>query len=247
MKKRQRIKTKVGLALLLVAALALAIVPIRAWAQDTDTDGDGFTDDQESTDIRLMDGTLISTDPNTPDLFVILVPASPSNLPANPLEFVSKPPAEGGLGVTTHEITAAQAGPDRTVSLDSPQKAVRITEDLHPEGIILGYASQGTPNDMDDAIIFTEHIKSYVESVYDPAAVPAGLIDTYIRHTIAHEIGHMTRLSVDYNRRFNGYHYKAGSEVIMEQAVKYTDKKGVITFYISTEYAEPSIQGVVLK
>ena len=269
MKKRQRIKAKVGLGLLLVAALALAIVPSQARAQDSDLDG--FTDQEEINGITLFDQTPFPgfdpgmprdecLDPATPDLFVILVRAtdlgeSYTNIPEetdpgyfDPLEFVHKPQADGGLGIVTHEIPYDPANPDRYVSQDSLQKAVRITESLHPEGNILGYANQGTPNDLDDAIIYTEHIKSHVNSVYgNPAAVPAGLIYTYIKHTIAHEIGHMTSLAVDYNRRFGGYHYKSGSEVIMEQAVKYTDKKGIITFYISTEYAVPSQEGVAFK
>jgi hypothetical protein len=35
--------------------------------------------------------------------------------------------------------------------------------------------------------------------------------------------------------------------VVLEQAVKYTSKKGKVTFYISTDYAEPSQQGVQLQ
>ena len=253
MKKRQRIKTKVGLAFLTVAALALAMVPTGAKAQDADLDG--FTDQQEMDGITLMDGTIITTDPTIPDLFVILVQATPSNFPANPLEFVSKPQANGGLGIVTHEIPYDPANLDRYVSPNSLQKAVRITENLDPQGIILGYANQGTPNGLDEAIIFTERIKNHVISTCtgaDPCIDSAGnagqgLIDTYIKHTIAHEIGHMTSLAVEYNRRFGGYHYKSGSEVIMEQAVKYTDKQGTVTFYISTDYAEPSQLGLILK
>jgi hypothetical protein len=263
MKKRQTIKTKVGLGLIAAAALVLVIFPIQARPQDMDLDG--FTDQEEIQGIVLLNGVVVPgsesqfpreerLDPTTPDLFFILVsatnldPTVASNLPANPLEFVHKPQADGGLGIVTHEIPYDPANLDRYVSLDSPQKAVRITEDLHPEGNILGYANQGTPNDLDEAIIYTEHIINHVNSVYgDPALVPAGLIDTYIKHTIAHEIGHMTSLAVEYNRRFGGYQYKSGSEVIMEQAVKYTDKKGVITFYISTVYAVPSQEGYRLE
>ena len=272
MKKRQRIKTKVGLGLLLVAALALGMVPALAKAQE-DSDLDGFTDQQEIDGIVLFDGSTVSTDPTIADLFVILVRAQPvdldgdgvtdlhSNIPLpgdpnyfDPLEFVSNPRENGGLGITCHVITADQAGADRSIT--PTQKAVRITENLHPEGIILGYANQGTPNDLDDAIIYTEHIKSHVYSVcagtdtcVDSKTGLSGqdLINLYIKHTIAHEIGHMTRLAVDYNRRFGGYHYKSGSEVIMEQAVVYTEKKGIVTFYISTEYADPSQQALLLK
>jgi hypothetical protein len=269
MKKRQKINVKIGLKFLMVAAFVLAVISTQAWAQVdcaaspsnvADHDGDGFTDLQECTDggITLFSGVVVPTDPMVPDLFVILVPANPSNFPPNPLQFVSDPINAGGLGIVTHEIPFAQANPDRFVSPESQQKAVRITENLHPEGIILGYANQGTPNDLDAAIIYTEHIKSHVETVCAEGTVycrdsatgasgPAAIIPIYIKHTIAHEIGHMTDLAVDYNRRFGGYHYKAGSEVVMEQAVKYTSKKGKVTFYISTEYAEPSQLGVQLQ
>jgi hypothetical protein len=235
-----------------------------------DYDNDGFTDFQECNGITLFDQTefpgsntgpadrSLRLGPAEKDLFVILVRAANSLIPMDdPLEFVSAPIDQGGLGIITHLITEAQAD-DRTVSPPWPQKAVRVTEDPHPDGIILGYANQGTPNGLDDATIYTEHIRKHVEDVCAEGTVycrnstpfadgPAAIIPIYIKHTIAHEIGHMTRLAVDYNRRFGGYHYKAGSEVILEQAVKYTSKKGKVTFYISTEYAEPSQQGIQLQ
>jgi hypothetical protein len=287
MKKTQGTKSRMVLVVLAAAALVLSVVPTETLAQtpseicaqlapDGDEDGDGFTNFQECEGLLPAVGAHITffgllnapdlTDrasylhPLERDLFVILVPEMPSNFPANPLEFVSRPQADGGLGITLHVITPADPEYQEVIAYDRAityeigtpltplQKAVRVTEDLHPEGIILGYANQGTPNGLDEAIIYTEHIKSHVNFVYgDPALVPEGLIDTYIKHTIAHEIGHMTSLAVEYNRRFGGYHYKSGSEVIMEQAVKYTDKGGNITFYISTEYAAPSQQGFRLE
>jgi hypothetical protein len=272
MEKRQRLKKKIGLGLSLVAALFLATFSTQAWAQVdcaaspssvADYDGDGFSDAQECSGITLYSGAVVNTNPEIPDLFVILVYATDlglpyTNIPANPLEFVSNEIAAGGLGVLTHLIPFDEANPDRFVSPDSPQKAVRITENLDPEGIILGYANQGTPNGLDDAIIYTEHIKNHVESVCAEGTVycidsatgasgPAAIIPIYIKHTIAHEVGHMTMLAVEYNPRFGGYHYKAGSEVVLEQAVKYTSKKGKVTFYISTHYAEPSQMGVQLQ
>ena len=269
MKKSQKINAKVGLGLLMVAALVLAVFSTQAWAQVdcaaspsnvADYDGDGFSDAQECSGITLYSGVVVNTSPDVRDLFVILVPGNPSNFPSNPLEYVSNPVAQGGLGIVTHLIPADQANPARFVSPNSSQKAVRITEDLHPQGLILGYANQGTPNGLDEAIIYTNHIIDHVETVcaegttYCRYTAPDGtefngaaeISPIYIKHTIAHEIGHMTMLAVDYNRRFGGYHYKAGSEVVLEQAVKYTSKKGKVTFYISTEYAEPSQQGVQL-
>jgi hypothetical protein len=284
MKKRQTTNKRYGLALLAIVAVFLVIFPCQAGAQTDDQicaavgaadsgadyDNDGFTDFQECNGIALFDGTQfpgsnnsgadrsLRLGPADKDLFVILVRAANTLIPMDdPLEFVSAPPDQGGLGIITHLITESQAD-DRTVSPPWPQKAVRITEDPDPEGIILGYANQGTPNGLDEAIIYTRHIEKHVEEVCAEGYVycrnsapfadsPDTIIPIYIKHTIAHEIGHMTMLAVDYNRRFGGYHYKAGSEVVLEQAVKYTSKKGKVTFYISTEYAEPSQQGVQLQ
>jgi len=268
MKKRQKTKVKFGLRFLMVAAFVLAIITTQAWAlvdctapsAVADFDNDGFTDAQECQGITLYSGAVVNTNPEIPDLFVILVPAAPSNFPPNPLEYVSNSMAAGGLGVTTHLIPFNEANPDRFVSPNIPQKAIRITEDLHPDGIILGYANQGTPNGLDEAIIYTEHIKNHVTATCAEANTPANCTDSatgvsgpaaiipiYIKHTIAHEIGHMTSLAVEYNRRFGGYHYKSGSEEVMEQAVKYTSKGGKVTFYISTKYAEPSQVGAQLQ
>jgi hypothetical protein len=281
MKKRQTLK-KIGLGLSLVALMVLAILSTQAQAQAVDCtapsavadfDGDGFSDQQECMGITLFSGAVVNTNPEIPDLFVILVRAtdigeSYTNIPEesdpnyfDPLEFVSNPIDTGGLGFTTHLIPFSEADLERFVSPGIPQKAVRITEDLDPNGIVLGVANQGTPNGLDEASIFTERIKNHVQSTCAEADPPLSdnctdkatgfsgqdLIDLYIRHTIAHEIGHMTMLAVDYNRRFGGYHYKAGSEVILEQAVKYTSKKGKVTFYISTQYSAPSQLGVQLQ
>jgi hypothetical protein len=282
MKKRQATNKKYFLGLVAAVAVFLVLFPWQVEAQTDDQlcalvgqadsgadyDKDGFTDFQECNGITLYDGTQfpgsnnggpdrsLRLGPADPDLFVILVLANPSNIPPDPLEFVSNPVGAGGLGIVTHEIPLVH--PERFVSPDSPQKAVRITENLHPEGIILGYANQGTPNGLDEAIIYTEHIKNHVKTVCEQegsdsctdvsgAVGPDQIISLYIKHTIAHEIGHMTNLAVEYNRRFGGYHYKAGSEVVLEQAVKYTAKKDKVTFYISTHYAEPSQQGVQLQ
>ena len=278
MKKRKTRRYLLILGFLGLAVLLLNAGPLstRARAVDCpavensiDSDKDGFTDYQECYGITMYDDSLFPgratsgnysrdqrLDPDTPDLFVILRPASPSNLPANPLELVSRSQAEGGLGVTVHVITDPSAPADRMVSPDSPQKAVRITEDLDPVGIILGEANQGTPNGLDNAFIYTNHIIDFIDTTCaeGSSCIDAGtgysgqaLIDLYIKHVIAHEVGHMTMLAAEYNSRFGGYHYKAGSDVIMEQAEVFTIKKGVGTFYISQHYAEPSQVGLLLK
>jgi hypothetical protein len=265
MEKRPSIKSMIGLGLLAVAAVFLAMLLTEAPAQGAvnctnDLDCDGFTDTEENNGITLNDGTpfpscvgtsldrALCLDPNTPDLFVILISAIPSNLPANPLEYVSRPQAEGGLGIAAHVITSAQAGPGREIT--SAQKAVRITENPdNSVGGILGVSNYGTPNGLDLATIYPLRIINHVTAVYaDVGKVPpAGLTDIYIAHTLAHEISHMLALAVDYNKRFGGNHFKTGSGVVMDQSVKYTIKGSKVTFYVGTSYADQSKQGVVLK
>jgi hypothetical protein len=170
-------------------------------------------------------------------------------IPDDPLAFIYKSIADGGLEVAAHRLDVDQVPGTRFVT--ATQKAVRITEDLNadPGEVILGIANQGTPNGLDLATVYTQRIANHVTDVYASAgqSPPDGFIDDYIRHTIAHEIGHMTDLAIDYNKRFGGYHYKTGSEVIMEQSVVYTVKKGVVTFKLSTDFSSESQAGVALK
>jgi hypothetical protein len=250
---------------ILVVILSLLLIPSSALA---DADMDGFTDAEEMTGITLLDDNGNPTitvppctfapgedrnsclDPATPDLFVIVAPfATDSLVPADPLAFIYKPKAAGGLGVAAHQLALAEAPLSRYIT--STQKAVRIAEntDASPGDVILGIANQGTPNGMDRATVYTHRIANHITDIYaaEEQKPPQDLIDDYIRHTIAHEIGHMTSLAVDYNKRFGGYHYKTGSEVLMEQSVVYSVKKGFITFKLSRNFSEPSQAGVKLK
>lgn len=280
MKKRQTIELKVILMLVAVVALALAILSSHAQAQvtcpgtATDSDGDGFTDAQECTGITLSGGntfpggTFIDTcaagvsaadrpncvDPNSKDLFVILIRATPSLIPSDPLKFISAPQAAGGLGIATHEISTTRT--DRLVTSVSSQLAARITESPDTNGTNLGVSFQGMA--LDDGIVFTERIRSLVNSVCDatintcvdsatgisatttrpiPASDP--LIQHFIRHTTAHEgCGHPCDIAPEYNARFGGNHYKAGTVVVMEQNVTYSKKGTKVTWYISTTYPD---------
>jgi len=233
-----------------------------------DVDCDGFTDTQESsTGITLADGSTFPAcsgttltrdaclDPNTPDLFVILIKATDtggaySNIPAtNPLGLVSAPKASGGLGLAVHIITPGQANSNRFVT--STQKAVRITESLDVSATdVLGAASTGTPNGLDAAVIYTERIKKHVTGVY--AGVnqlpPAGFIDDYIRHTIAHEVGHMSGpLTTAYNSRYGGYHYQSGTNLILDQSVAYSVKGGTVTWKLGKTYSTADQSAIKLK
>ena len=246
--------------------MCLFLAPVAAMALDSDLDG--FTDAEESAGITLADDNGNPTvtvppcvftsgedrntclDPATPDLFVIIAAAdTDSFIPVDPLALIYKATANGGLGVAVHRLNPEDAPTIRYVT--PTQKAVRITEniDAAPGEVILGIANQGTPNGLDRATVYTHRIANHVTDIYASAgqSPPDGFIDEYIRHTIAHEIGHMTDLSVDYNRRFGGYHYKTGSEVLMEQSVVYSVKKDVVTFKLSTDFSEPSQAGVTLK
>jgi hypothetical protein len=271
MNRGEGLKSWTYAVVILIAVLALAVLliqtPVHAFTCPTsennvDTDNDGFTDYQECNGITLGDGSyfpgkLQSTglsrgqylDPETEDLFVILVPASPSNFPVNPqnpsdttylLQYVSNPISQGGLGITVHVISQNQviAGTDRNVT--STQEAVRVTESLDATSTNpLGFSNTGTPDDLDLATIYTQRIINFVNSVYTSAnaSVPPGLIDTYIMHTIAHEVAHMLGpLAPVYNSNYGGYHYKSGTKVIMDQSIYYTSKKGRVTFYIGTAY-----------
>lgn len=291
MKQRQCIQSRMGLGLLTVAALVLALLPAPAQAavvavvctavaatDTTDTDGDGFTDYEECNGITLPDSvTLFSScvgtslaradclNPDTKDLFVILVRATTLNpdgttttsdrIPANPLEFM------GGLPVTIHQITPAQAASNRRVG--ATQKAVKVTEDLDVTGCdpvscytanpppALGESNYGTPNDLDLAKVFTQRTINFVNSVYASVRLtpPSGLINTYIKYTIAHEILHMLLRTDQDIARYGGHHYKTGSGLILDQSVSYSIKGGVVTFETPFPTAVTSTDqtGIILK
>jgi hypothetical protein len=228
----------------------------------SDKDNDGISDDQELNGITLAGGKFIPgknsinpvtnqpydradrLDPDTKDLFVILALATTSKVPANPLEFALKPQSEGGLGfITFHVIIEAQTTGDRFLNFYTAQKAARITESLDVSNpTVLGSSTCGTP-DQDKGTVYTQRIENHVLSVYPGA--PQSLIDTYIKHTIAHELGHMVGpLAPVYNANYGGYHYQSqANDQIMNQFVYYTDT----TFYIGTSYTSADQAGVKLK
>lgn len=239
-----------------LSIFGLMFLPLQGWAQTlcavgglADADCDGFHDALETGGITLFDGTSLVTSRTSKDLFIILVAASPSNLPADPLAILQQPVGDGGLGHVIHELTPSQVGPDRQVSPASPQKAIQITESLNATGEILGVSNLGGPNGIDFATVFTQRILNFVTGVYagKGQVPPAGLIADYIRHTIAHEAGHVLGLTKDYNSRFGGNHYKAGAHVVMEQSVVYTSKGSTVTFYISDKFAANDPQDACLS
>lgn len=278
MKKSE--KARFGIFGILMAmvmmGLSLTLVPIPSQAavncstvtsgSTTDTDGDGFKDYHECyggittkgsqpTPIYgktncPSTGSPICLDPDNKNLFVIIVPSTYFPNITNPLEFVSKPLSQGGLGIRVHLINPNQADALRVVTSASPQKAVKITESLDISSPnVLGYSQTGTPQGLDNATIYTQRIINFLNSKYSPNPVPPGLTENYIKHTLAHEVGHMLGpLAPVYNANFGGYHNQSGTNVIMDQSVYYTAKEnGDVTFYIGTGYTTADQSSFKLK
>ena len=224
-----------------------------------DADQDGFRDLDECLGITLVGGQSVAScrpasglpappretcmDPDTKDMFVILAPAAANSLLPqgfNPFAF------QGGfspVGVTVHVIPPAQATVERVVIATSAvpgatlQKAARVAESLDTSSTILGLCNWGTPNELDGCVVYTKRIKNFIDTncFGDPVATRDGYINQYITHTFLHEVGHSAGgLAADYNSRYGGYHYVAGSGYIMQQSETYrSTKQGVCTFNIS--------------
>jgi hypothetical protein len=248
--------------IILALAITLVLPQFPAYAVDCGTaglgdyDSDGFTDEMECDGIPTVDGATVFSNPNLKDLFIYLVPTATSNLPENPLEYITDSTAAGGLGIIVRSIDPALATDVRAVTSASPQKAIRITESTDTSSTdVLGYANCGTPNGLDNAVIYTQRITNFIDTKCSGKVCEdnAGITDInliknkFIKHTIAHESGHMMNLTTTYNSRFGGYHYKTGTNVILDQSVLYTDKAGKVTWYLGTDYTAADQAGVKLK
>jgi hypothetical protein len=262
--EKTRILNRTRFLWLALGILGLIFFPMQALPQDSDNDG--F---EENIPITLYDSSTYPLcgqglersqclDPATKDLFVILVKALPSNIPSNPLEYVSMPLSVGGLAIATHEIAENQTL-NRVVSSSSPQKAIRITESLDTSNLsILASASYGTPNGLDNATVYTQRIIDLIKSICGSSYGTSNckdstgvygqdLINKYIKNTIAHEAGHMMKLTKIYNANYGGYHYKTGTGVTMDQSVYYTSKSGKVTFYIGAKFTANDQVDATLK
>lgn len=273
------------LSVLLAIAMVLTQTPARAvtcpTASTADSDGDGFTDAEECNGITLADGSPFKgfleggdcLDPNNRDLFVILIPAAQnSKIPSNPFMYASALPIRMHF-ITPDKVTSnADYTLDRIVSPNSAltpkQKAVRLTEDLtsydsQNPNLPLGISGEGTPNNRDNATIFTERADGFIRYTYASNNIPfpsnlQDLIDKFIRRNIAHELGHMIRplapvSQADYVN-FQGYHYKPGTKynkvnVILDQYVlcNVSANQGTITFSIGTIYTPADIAAITLR
>jgi hypothetical protein len=275
MKRREGLRSWMYAILIAVAVMGMSLLVSQVPAQAavncatvlstsrTDTDGDGFTDYNECNGITFVGGgtfpgkntpgrpTIRSQylDPDTKDLFVILVRKTPTLIPANWFEYVSNPVGQFGLGFAVHEITTTQA-PNRTVctgcqkptNQTAIQKAVKVSESLDQTADnILGYTSScGTPNGPDLTTIYTKKIQNLLSRINQLSQ-----LDLYIKHTIAHEIGHTVGPLAPVNDpNYGAYHYQSAvNNLIMDQSVY--ESGGIV--YIGTQYTAGDQAGVHLK
>ena len=283
--------TQLSLLVVAVAAGALLLAPAPAQAVVTcptastaDLDLDGFTDTQECAGITTLGITPLAVpsctaaqiadqvqratclDPNSKDLFVILVKAAGSNLDrylgtADPLAVLRKTLDQRGLGITVHQITNDQAvntptntTTDRrvvaTTSATTFQKALRITENLATSQTATGVCTQGTPNKLDRCTVYSQKIVELVSrtctgktcALSPPGAAlnadPVGnVIANYFQDTIAHELSHSLSLSPTYDSKLGGNHYVTGANTVMDQSVYYTNTATTATFFLPNVYA----------
>jgi hypothetical protein len=260
-----------GLSLIFVAfivAVGLLVLPTEARALVTcpaanpaaDSDGDGFTDGQECAGltlpqgIALLDGTTTiptctpgavrsrCVDPNGKDLFVIVAPAAAGSL-LPPVDLFGNVTLNGvtftglaDLGITVHQITSTVGR-----AITPTQNAVRIAESLDTSDTVLGICNWGTPNELDGCVVYTQRIKSFIDSICNSAGDTTtnrtAVLSAYVVHTVLHETGHtLGGLTSTYNKRYGGNHYAAGSGLIMEQSETYSTKGGVCTWNITSRW-----------
>jgi hypothetical protein len=115
----------------------------------------------------------------------------------------------------------------------------------------------------DDATVYTGEIQDFVPSkcagktcqAYVGEETPANLVtgvqdvvDAYISYVTIHEVGHTLELSVEYNRRFGGNHYKTGTNFILDQTVVFKEIKrnNSVVFYFPSQFSVESQEGIAL-
>jgi len=267
------------LGAVLILTSVVGMLPNQAWATHVcadaasfpsrDTDGDGLTDLQEcnaqgittagsknvAATFPKWDGNPAtrqnSVDPDTKDVFIILVTAGTSSLLDQAAggsglffqnQFIPMLPSFSPLGVTAHALRPTQVNSDRTFvskPSPSPQKAIRVAESLDANGSILGSCTWGTPLNLDGCAVFTQRIYNHITSVCTSAGDPnlttkrtQFLIDISL-WAIRHEAGHVHGgLAGSYVAKDGGYHYPCGSGTTMEQCLSYSTTGGVCNWTI---------------
>jgi hypothetical protein len=276
MKRREEISLKGVLGLITIILVMLLIqVPAHGVMNCTnDYDCDGFFDSDEisSTGITLIDGHTTfkcgtppydCLDPSVPDLFVVLMP-SVGYFPDNPLDFV-----KNGFGITIHGDILPVIGIDLNQRVTPSQKAVMLkvsTDTSISEP--MGESIEGYPNLGVQGTVFTERIRNHVNSVcqgnscYDcmspgtdctvsPTFGPVINVDEfikkYIKHTAAHETAHMIGPLRTIKDKRIGRHYPSGTNVILDQSVYYTSKRGIVNWYLGTSFTQEDINSMRLN
>lgn len=277
-----------GFALALLGGQAWAQVSCPTTSTN-DFDGDGFSDAQECAGITTVgtvtpgpEGTpsvvvgrrffplcvqgmdrTTCVDPNSKDLFVVLVPVTEGSLMSGTVATaVANPFANqtvyglaftglSGIGVAGHAVTSIEVPIlSRQVTAGSDQKAIVMAEDLDDTDLnTLAWCPYGKPNTAsDECIIYTRRIVKTIEDIcgVGDTAIPvvtAGGQDSdatavfraYTIETILHEIGHsIGGLTSKFNSTYGGYHYSPGT--IMEHYVVASITKGKCKFAISKSF-----------
>jgi hypothetical protein len=228
--------------------------------------GDGFSDSLEcGSSVELYLGGVfpsepsdVRLDPNSRDLFLVIMkatettpPGSKTYIPEDIIPYITQ--VMGGLNIKVHAISHTrivnninELTNDRRVLKDSPQKAIRIIEDLTSGGDTnnMGTSSCGTPDGDDSATIYTQNIIDMLTGIYG-SGIPSDIRDRYIKHVIVHEIGHMIGplAAVKFSSKLGGYHYAPGSGNVMDQSVQYKGN----TWTIGTIFTTADQSGIRLK
>jgi hypothetical protein len=243
--------------------------PCASYSKTIDTDGDGIMDWDECTGISVS-GQTLKIDPRTRDLFYLVVTPGSWFPTSNPLQYISNPLLDAnskpyGLGIPVHPITSSQikSKSDRVVNFpNSNQKAVKVTDspDMTGDLNLLGFSNTGTPNGLDLSTIYTQRIAHFIQTVCgdlyggpnckaSTGEIGDDLVRKYVLHTVDHEVAHtMGPLAPSYSSTY-GYHYAPSSTnpSIMDQSVYYTNKSGIVTFYLGTTFTSADQAGVKLK
>lgn len=189
------------------------------------------------------------------------------------------------LDAVTAAITTTAPGDDRQINRNAvfftpdatgkptPQKGLRIIEcvDATTSPSLLGFASIGSPNGQDNAIIFTQRIVNYFTNslgancsstpcLYStfrngawttPVAITqADLFGVAFAFYLAMEIGHTTVLtpSVEGTAKVSyGYHHAPGTGSNMDQGITNKTTRAGNTFYIPQLYNTSDLTNYKLK
>lgn len=172
---------------------------------------------------------------------------------------LTRPPAQGGLGLRVHVID-----PTTTSLLSSPQPnsvspgvaALRVEEVREtlaftcpidsPLGRVAPVSSAAGMNGQNVARIFSDRILAHVDCVHDSVSPPTPasgrLADkrNLLIHTTDHEIGHGVALAPEDVSRFGGHHFKAGSGCMLDESTVVSVKRNVVNFAVALDFCGPS-------